>query len=92
MISSIGANNDKGGTFYHLIQGSPLVLVLQAGLVALDSQVFLGHSQVFQEHQLPLEILEDQEPLVAQEVPSCLQGKLRVEITHVPKSICFQYI
>lgn len=49
-----------------------MVLVHQAGLVVLDSQVFLGHSQVFQEHQLPLEILEDQEPLVAREVPSCL--------------------
>lgn len=44
----------------------------QAGLVVLDSQVFLGHSRVFQEYRLPLEILEDQEPLVAREVPSCL--------------------
>lgn len=62
----------QGGNISHLIQGCPLVLVHQAGLVVLDSQVFLGHSQVFQEHQLPLEILEDQEPLVAREVPSCL--------------------
>lgn len=56
----------------HLIQGGPLVLVLQAGRVVLASRVFLGHSQVFQEYQHPLEILEDQEPLVAQEVPLCL--------------------
>ena len=70
MNCSIRANNDKGGTFYHLIQGAPLVLVRQAGRVALASQVFLGHSRVFQEPQLLLEILEDQEPLVVQEVPS----------------------
>lgn len=46
--------------------------MLQAGRVVLASRGFLGHSQIFQEYQLPLEILEDQEPLVAQEVPPCL--------------------
>lgn len=62
----------QGDNISHLIQGGPLVLVLQAGQVVLASQVSLGHSHVFQEHQLPPEILEDLEPLVAQEVPSCL--------------------
>lgn len=66
------AQGTQGHSISHLIQGAPLVLVRQAGRVALASQVFLGHSRVFQEYQLLLEILEDQEPLVVQEVPSCL--------------------
>lgn len=49
-------------------------LVIQAGQVVLASLDFLGHSRVFQEHQLPLEILEDQESLVVQEVLPCLDN------------------
>lgn len=64
----------QGDNTSHLIQGDPVVLVLQAGPVVLASQVVLGHSRVFQAHPLPLEILEDQEPLVAHEVPSCLDN------------------
>lgn len=44
----------------HLGQGSPLVLVLQAGQAVLVSLVLLGHRRLFLDYQLPLEVLEDQ--------------------------------
>lgn len=56
----------------HLILGVPAVLVLQEGRVILAALVSLELSQVSQEHQVPLEVLADQETQVGQEVPSCL--------------------
>lgn len=46
--------------------------MLQATQVVPGSLTFLEQNQLSQEYQLPLEILDDQETLVAQGVPSCL--------------------
>lgn len=46
--------------------------MVQATQVVLGTLVFLEQNQVFLVHQLPLEVQDDQEVLVAQGVPSCL--------------------
>lgn len=62
----------------HPILEVPAALVLQASLVVPGPPVFLEQNQLSQEYQLPLEILDDQETLVAQEIPSCLHRLLLV--------------
>lgn len=56
--------------------------MLQATQVVPGSLTFLEQNQLSQEYQLPLEILDDQETLVAQGVPSCLQEKPRMNTTY----------
>lgn len=49
--------------------------MVQATQVVPGSLVFLEQNQVFQVYQLPLEVQDDQEALVAQGVPSCLDSR-----------------
>lgn len=72
---------------YHLIPGGPAALELQATLVVPDSQVFPEQNQLSQEYRLPLGVLGDQETLLAQGVPSCLQEKSREKTTYISQSI-----
>lgn len=66
----------------HLIPEVPAVPALQAAQLVPGCLVCLEQNQLFQEPQLPLEILGDQEILVAQEVPSCLDRLPLVYLGH----------